>query len=490
LSLYRLVQGGLISAALFLIVCLCIRGGKTFQGSTALGGRDASGSQAQPLTPSDLATIHVECAKQVGGGCPAEAKEKVSDLDEMTALESPLAAQKQHRHELLLPSGRYGIGRVLYRWPQPQAIVAGRPDIETRTVFVWYPSNFQKPAGFEQERRHTYANVWDYSRANQMLVETHTLEKPPIASGSNRFPIILFYPSMNTSSAAYTTQIENLVSHGYVVASLEPRTDPRVVAFSNSQLLPFAADIRKAYREAKTESRAALMKRALAMSLGREKSLAADLSFVLDRLTAMNQNSRDEAPFAGRLDLSRVGAIGHSDGGTAAALACDLDKRILACISENGWTPDGPKGQAGSAQSAGAPSRPFLWIDLPLASPENEQLAYVHLRRAELDSMIGKSESLAKQKLHLLGSGTYRVTVRLPEVTDNYFTDGPLVWSMLHPQGSVTERNVLVIVNLYVRAFFDRYLRAGSDELLDGSVKPFRNVLAEHYGATRARSDF
>ena len=41
-------------------------------------------------------------------------------------------------------------------------------------------------------------------------------------------------------------------------------------------------------------------------------------------------------PFAGHLDLDHVGAFGHSFGGIAAAHACQIDRRIKACLNEDG----------------------------------------------------------------------------------------------------------------------------------------------------------
>jgi hypothetical protein len=330
LSPYRLFQGGLSSLALFFLVCLWIQGGKIGKGPE-LPGQEGKASQAQALTSSDLATIHVECAQQNRNTCSSALQGTVLP-DESTDWQFPMA-ERRNTHELLLPSGPFGIGRVLYRWQEARDLPTGRRQVQERAVFVWYP------AAVEQGAIKRLTSVWNYSRANQLLVETHTLEKPLIAKGSNLFPVLLFYPSMNSSSAAYTMQIENLVSHGYVVASLEPLMDWSVVSFTNTQLLPFASDLRRAYRTGKASSRDTFLKRAMENACLRQKGLAADLSFVLDRLIAMNQASRWEAPFAGRLDLSRVGALGHADGGTAAALACQRDQRIRACVSEDGWTP-------------------------------------------------------------------------------------------------------------------------------------------------------
>ena len=56
----------------------------------------------------------------------------------------------------------------------------------------------------------------------------------------------------------------------------------------------------------------------------------------MDELTRANLAGSPGLPFAGHLDLSRVGAFGHSFGGMAAAHACELDRRFEACLNEDG----------------------------------------------------------------------------------------------------------------------------------------------------------
>jgi len=50
------------------------------------------------------------------------------------------------------------------------------------------------------------------------------------------------------------------------------------------------------------------------------------------------------------------------------------------------------------------------------------------------------------------------------------------------PRENMTARNVLVVVNDYMRAFFDHSLRAKPSDLLDGSALSFRNVEVKQYG--------
>ena len=63
---------------------------------------------------------------------------------------------------------------------------------------------------------------------------------------------------------------------------------------------------------------------------------ADDIRFVLNELTRENRIGSSRLPFAGRLDLARVGAFGHSAGGQAAAHACQIDRRLRACLNQDG----------------------------------------------------------------------------------------------------------------------------------------------------------
>jgi hypothetical protein len=62
---------------------------------------------------------------------------------------------------------------------------------------------------------------------------------------------------------------------------------------------------------------------------------APDIRFVITELSYHDRAQSLKAPLAGRLDLQRVGALGHSMGGLAAVRACQLDSRIAACMNHD-----------------------------------------------------------------------------------------------------------------------------------------------------------
>jgi hypothetical protein len=78
---------------------------------------------------------------------------------------------------------------------------------------------------------------------------------------------------------------------------------------------------------------------------------ATDLAFVLDQLEGLDDET---GPFQGRLDLSRIGILGHSLGGAAAAELCRVDRRCDAGVNMDGliW---------GEAAETGVPV-PFLLL--------------------------------------------------------------------------------------------------------------------------------
>ena len=60
-----------------------------------------------------------------------------------------------------------------------------------------------------------------------------------------------------------------------------------------------------------------------------------DMLFVLDQIAALNRPLVG-GMFAGRLDLDRLGLIGHSQGARTAAQVCLLDRRCRGAINLDG----------------------------------------------------------------------------------------------------------------------------------------------------------
>src|SRR5262249_25602819 len=118
----------------------------------------------------------------------------------------------------------------------------------------------------------------------------------PADLSNGPFPLLLFSPGYGSKPTDYQSQLEDLASHGYVVAGLD-----------------HAADTLDSF-----EQRASLW--------------AKDILSAKEELL--------DSPLSRGIDANRIGAFGHSLGGRAAAAACLLDSRILGCLNEDGGNDD------------------------------------------------------------------------------------------------------------------------------------------------------
>jgi len=181
-----------------------------------------------------------------------------------------------------------------------------------------------------------------------------TTDQPPVAGGQlddvllpltgAPYRMVLLAPGLGGTPAEIALIARNLASHGYVVAGInDPARDaPRgdvSAADEETRLRPF--DFSSAEGLAATFRRGKVRVERVA-----SRALAA-----LDRLEVAIQNS---ARLRGRIDLTRVGFVGFSFGGAAAAESPFMDPRIAAVANLDGSL---------FGRAAQAPVNvPYLWL--------------------------------------------------------------------------------------------------------------------------------
>jgi predicted dienelactone hydrolase len=115
-------------------------------------------------------------------------------------------------------------------------------------------------------------------------------------------------------------------------------------------------------------------RRTQGIAIGRfaDDVLVPDVRFVLDRLQSFNS---DDVFWRGHLDLSRVGIVGHSMGGTTAALATLEEPRIRAGVNLDGSTYPGMNGDVRPIPLL----KPFLFMatEEHASNPETHAKEYV-----------------------------------------------------------------------------------------------------------------
>jgi hypothetical protein len=297
------------------------------------------------------------------------------------------------------PDGEYGVARIGYDWvdksrPEPLSEVAGAH--REIMVFVWYPVDrgprknsaeylpgamiIAKSSGSES-MKNFWDDAWVMVLAGQ--IEADTSAAAPVAKSKDLFPLIVFAAGLGVPSTAHTTLIEEVVSHGYIVASIEPTYEVPAVAFPDGRVVPYSeAATGRNQPSPPDETREKFLRRMHAFDGPHLDRWAEDIRFTVDQVTSLNHAGRKATPISGRVDLSNIAAWGHSFGGRAAPRACQLDHRIKVCLNADGLGPDGPIFRY---EGASLPSQPFMWMEVFHEPPSDEQLAQYQMTRKDWD---------------------------------------------------------------------------------------------------------
>ena len=145
-----------------------------------------------------------------------------------------------------------------------------------------------------------------------LYVRPHGSYDIPIFPGENLFPVIIFSPGYDGVYQIYTSLIEDIVSHGFVVVSINHPYISGVTVFPDGRTIGLAPDFPGD----------------LAL-----RTVIDDAKFVLDYITEMNNS---DPVFMGRFDLSKVGIYGHSFGGASTSICCYEDSRFRAGLALDG----------------------------------------------------------------------------------------------------------------------------------------------------------
>ena len=351
------------------------------------------------------------------------------------------------------PTGSFSVGRTHFDWtddarPDPENLNGHREIV----AWAWYPAS-SGPTGepaawmpgswagnfwsdFIQGRPDSLGGV---TEATIGALRTHGYDEAPLPPGSDTYPIVLFAPGLGTSSLEYAGLLEDVASHGYVVVGIVPTYVARFAVFADGRVVAGrdvpAIATTKAVRPT---TEVALRQFAEVVDLARH-----DLSFALDQLARLNADRSSR--FRGRLDVTRVGAVGHSLGGAAALQVTHEDPRIRGVVDIDGspiWA------------ATGALAKPLLVL-----SAASTPLSY--------DAAL----SGATPGLHLRITGTVHT----------FSSDVRVVLAprIAPAQGSIDPVRAIAITGVYTTAFFDRYLRGAAADLLKGPSPRYPEVVFE-----------
>lgn len=390
--------------------------------------------------------------------------------------DSPTDAATTEKIELPQPSGKFPIGRQFFYWTdetRPETITDAPGDKRRLFVQIWYPA--KKSAAAPADYYPNLLEVNGKSERNDFLasVKTHAAQNAGLAVSQKPFPVIVFSPGLGSSPFGYASIIENLVSHGYVVAAINHPFDSGDFKFSDGEIIRF--DSEKWNREVSKDYTAEQRKQFFDE---RRIGWAKDISFVVNQLEKLGK------PFAGRLDFANLGLFGHSFGGQAVSVACAADKRFKACANLDGLA----QGSVILRDEKGAKlTQPFMFFNksAEVTNAElntNAELKMMNLTRDEYRTrerkrIVERWKPSFKTQLSEVPAGSYFVLY--PGVKHSSFSDS-LVLNTDTKDPLFKDRNVVARnINDFVRAFFDKFLMKKPAPLLDGKTQARPPVVVE-----------
>jgi hypothetical protein len=238
------------------------------------------------------------------------------------------------------PTGRFAVGRTVRELTDPTRVdpyAADPAEPRSLVTWIWYPRG---PSTDEPVADYLPA-AWQPTL--QLLgirttgLASHSADGAAMADDEAAYPVVLLSPS-GFPPLLLSGTAEELASQGFVVVGINHTYETTVTVFADGRT-------------------AAMNPAAIAGALGPQAGAhqevfdrraevcrykAADLAFVADCLADLGPDD----PFAARLDLRRLAAVGHSFGGAAALQWCRDDARCTAAVNLDGalWTEVGRVG--------------------------------------------------------------------------------------------------------------------------------------------------
>ena len=369
------------------------------------------------------------------------------------------------------PGGPHRVGRMTFHAVdslRKEVMTPDPADLRELVFHVWYPSDATAGArasyinGALQDS--VFRRVVSFSDT-MTRVRSSALVDVAVSGAARRYPVILFSHGLGTLSQTYTSFIENLASHGYVVVGVDHSY------YSAPYTLPDGRSVRN-----------------LSRNEDRQRDVVAqaeDLSFLVNVLERLNEPTGSSSMrLAGRLDLGQLGVFGHSRGGFASPHACRRDLRFKACANLDGYSMTPAVMDSGITQ-------PFMLVEeiAPWDPPPTDsQLVQFGWTRAQADSSTLADSSRREATFARMTGGAYLVVS--PGAVHNSFSDFGVIVPERFPLARQAFRRTIEITNAYLLAFFDTHVRGRSSALLNGKSVQYPEVTLTVYRPGAAKRVF
>jgi predicted dienelactone hydrolase len=362
--------------------------------------------------------------------------------------------------ELPKLTGTHKIGSryIHLKTNRDEDITSKKDDKRELMIKVWYPANIKN------EKKEPYLNDGDrisfatkYGLPNSTFnylnyIKTNTYLEPEVAF--EKFPILIFSHGSYSKASGYYAIIEEIVSHGYIILNINHTYESTGTLFpdgsiklfnqeydqkfiSTPKMAELAWNTTQDYNNAKNDEEQLLaseniLKNYIAADIS--KRWSKDISSVIDALHNWNKKKI----LANHLNVSKIGVLGHSQGGSAIGQAILDDNRIFAGINLDGI-------QWGNIIDTTL-TKPFLYISSDWKSPHPNFNKYAYQN----------------------GSSSIFYDAKIINSGHSSFMDIPLMVNIptLNEGGTINKKEAFRTINKTVISFFDNHLKNKENDLL------------------------
>lgn len=339
------------------------------------------------------------------------------------------------------PTGPYPVGTTnlhLVDRTRSETFTPAPDDYREFMVQVWYPAQVDPGA-----RPDAYMEHIPFQLSHLSLVRTHAYLDAPASNVQTAYPVLIFSHGYIGLVEQNLTQMEELASHGYIVCSIAHTYHAQATVFPDGRIVPVDLSLSNDFIKGNPPTQA--------MYAEHLRIWTDDTIFLIDELERIQVGDRDSM-LTGKLDMTRLGVFGQSFGGVTAVQVCMVDDRCRAGISLDSGLPRDYTGRTADTPL----KQPFMFM-------LNESRAYV------MRTNLGAVKNTA-----------YGVIVRGSthfDFTDLFLYSPVLKYTKAF--GPIDGYRMVNIINSYILAFFDEYLKGERSPLLDGSSPNYPEVTIE-----------
>ena len=384
-------------------------------------------------------------------------------------------------NDIKSPTGNYAVGTQTFHWvdqDREEWFTENDGDKRELIVQVWYPSNREdihknnytlfgmtfsgnsksitpinkKTPWIDHSSRRTESIIENFKVPKFIAkavdrIDTDALkDATPLSEGD--FPVIIFSHGFEGFRSQNTIQIQELVSNGYIVFSLDHTYDAVLTIFPDGREI---SNAKKYCRDCDAEN-------FYRVFLPQINTRIADVRFLINQIEKIKSGEL-ESNFSSIMDINRLGVFGHSFGGGTSLAVTILDPRIKSCLSLDGWyVPIHP-----DVYNQGL-TKPFLHLG---------QVAWDEEINYEILDKILETKHDVGYKLSLEGAHHYD------------FTDSPHLSkfaSTFKLSSDLESEEILDVTNTTVIGFFDTYLKAEDSNWLD-KIKSKGNTIIKKFNS-------